>query len=140
MWQRVAVHYPVWYEPCVLANTQKDSVTVTDALRRSGTHIRDAMLAVEIAQGYLPRELAHDARMGAARWHAEFALQTAEQGLELGDVRMAAANLRASLETCQDDWIMKRATQILYRMEQVKPGFNPGSHGSSFSEQQVVQS
>ena len=54
MWQRLAVHYPVWYEPKPLAFFRQSSGSESVRVIASGQQIADSRAVIEIARTYLP--------------------------------------------------------------------------------------
>ena len=54
MWTRIAAHYPVWYEPQVLACSRMHSLSESAGFIRSAENIRDERRAIEIICAYLP--------------------------------------------------------------------------------------
>jgi len=58
MWIRIAAHFPVWYEPNVLAAFRGHSESATAALMRSGEALVDLRRCIEISHRWLPPERA----------------------------------------------------------------------------------
>lgn len=58
MWIRIAAHYSVWYEPHPLALYRVHSTNLTGRCARSGQNLRDMKRIIEIAQFYIPTEIA----------------------------------------------------------------------------------
>jgi len=104
MWQRIGVHYPVWYEPRPLAFFRKSSGSEGARVAASGDQISDTRAVIEIARTYLPREKADALSRRASEHYALFALDLARKQLESGNLRSAMANLREALRcSCSAD-------------------------------------
>jgi glycosyltransferase involved in cell wall biosynthesis len=76
MWCRIAKHYPVWYEPSVLACYRIHSSAVTSRLRLEADDISDIRKCIKLVSGYLPgKKLAAQIRRRAWDYYAIQALQ-----------------------------------------------------------------
>jgi glycosyltransferase involved in cell wall biosynthesis len=76
MWCRIAKHYPVWYEPSVLACYRIHSSAVTSRLRLEADDISDIRKCIKLISGYLPgKKLAAQVRRRAWDYYAIQALQ-----------------------------------------------------------------
>jgi hypothetical protein len=60
MWKRIAVSYPFWYEPTVLAAFRVHSRSYTQVLIRSGETIADVGRCIAISHPLLPPDRAED--------------------------------------------------------------------------------
>ncbi|WP_158633555.1 glycosyltransferase [Tautonia sociabilis] len=60
MWVRIAVHFPVWYEPAILAHFRLHGASESDRLQDAHRTGLDVLKAREIVQRYVPPELAPD--------------------------------------------------------------------------------
>ena len=58
MWDRIAAHYPMWYEPATLAAYRVHSESATMALWRSGETLPDELRCIEISRSWLPPDRA----------------------------------------------------------------------------------
>lgn len=94
MWQRIAVHYPVWFEPQPLAFFRRSSVSESARIAASGQQIADTRAALEIARTYLPREKVDALSRRASEYYARFALDRARQQMASGNLPAVMANLR----------------------------------------------
>jgi glycosyltransferase involved in cell wall biosynthesis len=56
MWRRMAVFFPVWYEPEPLASYRYHPSMQTDYYMRSGIDVKDIYRSIEFAASYLPEE------------------------------------------------------------------------------------
>src|SRR5206468_4381891 len=54
MWARIAMHYPVWYEPEPLALYRIHDRSNTSRYARNGEDLRDVKRLFEIVEGYVP--------------------------------------------------------------------------------------
>jgi hypothetical protein len=102
MWVRIAVHYPVWFEPEPLAAYRvKRPGALTDDAGRTGRLARDMRRATEIIEGYLPDHLpqaeARTLTRRARTTYAGWGLEAVEQMLEAGRWGAAAAQAVESL-------------------------------------------
>lgn len=93
MWQRIAVHYPVWYEAQPLALYRRHSDSDTSRLVQTGANIADIRRAIDVAHGYVPAAVADDVRRRALAFYGEAALWTAKR-LRDADAMTAVAQMR----------------------------------------------
>jgi len=78
MWKRIALHYPVWFEPKPLACYRYlHTEAHTHRLVRSGENIRDSRKSIRISQTYLPKSIARKLSKKANENHAVYAFITA---------------------------------------------------------------
>ncbi len=98
MCKRVAAHYPVWYEPQLLACYRTHSSSHTSSLIRSGANIANSRLAIEMSQLYLPNTMADELTIKAREHHALYAFETACWHLGNFDIVTAIAQLREALK------------------------------------------
>lgn len=98
MWQRIATHYPFWYEPQPLACYRLHDSTESSRLKKTGENIADVRKAIEITQSYLPQAIAKEIETRAKEYWALFALRTARHMLALGDTTAVAAQIQESLK------------------------------------------
>jgi hypothetical protein len=75
MWVRIAAHYPVWFEPEVLACYRVHTSSLTRLHEQSAMDIGDSLKAIEIFESYLPSEIA---KMGCSKARAAHALMAAD--------------------------------------------------------------
>lgn len=102
MWVRIAAHYPVWYEPEILAAyrvTRAGSLTASAV--RSYRLVKDMRQAVEIIESYLPDHLppSHVRRLlGQSRnMYASWALKGARELLTIQDWPSVQAQTQEAL-------------------------------------------
>ena len=77
MWKRIAVNYPFWYEPTVLAAFRVHSRSYTQVLIRSGGTIADVGRCIAISHPLLPPDRAEDISRQAREVLADKALEDA---------------------------------------------------------------
>ena len=94
MWQRIAVHYPVWFEPEPLAFFRLGNESESARLKASGEQIADSRAVIEIARGYLPIAVAGGLARRAGDYFAMWAIELAQKQVEVGNLEGALANLR----------------------------------------------
>lgn len=98
MWQRIAAHYPVWYEPQALACYRRHSATDSSRLMRSGSDLVDIRKAIKLSRIYLSSENANRLSAEAREYYALRAINIlASRMLEQGDIAAATAQLREAL-------------------------------------------
>ena len=104
MWQRIAVYYPVWYEPQPLAFFRKSGESEGARVAASGEQIADTRAVIEIARTYLPSEKAEMLSRRASELYAWFALDLARKQIDAGNLRAAMANLGEAIQcSCSAD-------------------------------------
>jgi len=140
MWKRIAVHYPIWYEPQILACFRLHSASESSRLNTTGTNIADTRKAIEISQLYLPNKIAADLSAKAREYYAFDALSRARQMLGNQDLGGAIALIREGLKCSSSPQIMASLASLL-----TKPEANPllnlfGSFLLSTEKQHVVTS
>jgi hypothetical protein len=77
MWKRVALHTPVLFVPEVLALYRQHEASWTTKLNERGETSRDARLAIEMAETYLPPEIRRRASAHARRHYGGVAMHAA---------------------------------------------------------------
>jgi FkbM family methyltransferase len=106
MWKRIAVHYPMWYEPQMFACTRMNSSSWTSRLFQLGENIAEARKAIEISQSYLPKESAEELSNQAREHYAIEALKMAHSMLSRGEVNYAIAQIREGLKCSTSAQVM----------------------------------
>jgi hypothetical protein len=91
MWKRIASHYPVWYEPRILACFRMHDRSFSSALARSGSQLADVRRAIHISRSYLPPAKARELDAKARAYWALEATNRARLMRSEGHVRSAAA-------------------------------------------------
>jgi glycosyltransferase involved in cell wall biosynthesis len=70
MWKRIAIHYPIWYEPQPLACYRVHPSSLSSSLMKSGAYIADIRRAIEISRSYLPSAVADELSRKAREYFA----------------------------------------------------------------------
>jgi len=91
MWRRIAMHYPVWYEPEALAYYRVQSGSDTSRLYRTGANIADIRRSIEIAESYLPTTIVGKSSNIAKLNYALSAINLARRMLSRNDTEAAIA-------------------------------------------------
>lgn len=104
MWKRIAVYYPVWYEPQALVNFRENF--------GAGRHVADNLKAIEISQVYLQGAIGDKLTNRARENNALYAFYSAQKQLQQGDYQTALANLQAGLK-CSQSAQVKQALILL---------------------------
>ncbi len=98
MWKRIAAHYPILFEPEVLAGYRQHSKSDTSRLLRTGANVAEMRRAIEISHAYLPESRADYLTTQALIHHAIDGINTAGRFLESGDLEAAIAQLKEGLQ------------------------------------------
>lgn len=117
MWQRLATHFAVWYEPRTLATYRQHNATASSSLLRNGGQVADALMAIEVAQRYLPADRRADFARAARANYARRALQLAQQFANEGDVEAVLANLRAAVKCSQAEDVTSELLHVLTTLQ-----------------------
>jgi len=113
MWKRVAVHYPVWYEPRRLALYRIHPQSDTSRLMQTGANIAAARHAIEIAAGYLPRETSSQLTASARRYHGLYAMELAHEMAVAGRWRSCWGQIFEGLRCCRERAVWTAAISVL---------------------------
>lgn len=117
MWKRIAVSYPIWYEPKTQVCFNKDATTETSQLLKSGGQIADTRRTIEISRQYLPSDVADELSYKALQYYAEYALHLAQQQLNRSEHKEAIANILEGLK-CSPTPAVEAALISLYRQQE----------------------
>lgn len=101
MWKRIAVNYPVWYEPQPLACYRLHSTSDTSRIIKTGENIADIRKCIEISESYLPKTVVTYLSSKARENYAICAFNIAGSMLKLGNTEAAIANIREAIKTSQ---------------------------------------
>lgn len=101
MWKRIAVSYPVWYEPKPLACYRLHTGSDTSEMIRSGVNVANARRAIEITNSYLPRDRAEQLTRIARLNYGHLALKIAQKTLIEEGIDAAVATILEGLN-CSD--------------------------------------
>ena len=103
MWKRIAAHYPIWYEPQILACFRLHDTSTSSGLILRGENIADSARAIEISFTYLPDSIADKASRKARRFYAFQAFSKSRQLLSQNAVKGAIAQLIEGVK-CSDSF------------------------------------
>ena len=117
MWTRIAVHYPVWFEPAALACFREGAGAESYGLLGSGGQVADSLRCIEIARTYLPPASAEGLARRARERLAAYALDVAGRQLKAGNHRAAIANMRAGLKCSRSERIQRTLASLLLEHE-----------------------
>ncbi|MBE9187290.1 glycosyltransferase [Microcoleus sp. LEGE 07076] len=121
MWKRVAVHYPIWYEPEPLAWYRQHTSSDNTRLLKSGGLIADVRRSIDISQSYLPRAIADKLSNQAREHYAFYALDTAKKLLTDGEYEAAIAQIREGLKCSQSAQLKEALVSLLLLGESHQP-------------------
>jgi glycosyltransferase involved in cell wall biosynthesis len=116
MWQRISVHFHVWFEPRALAWFRESDATETARLTASGAQIADTLAAIEVAQGYLPAEVRERLRWRAREMYALLAIDAAQARWLAGDAAGTLANLREAAQCSESGEVTNKMRALLDKM------------------------
>ena len=120
MWQRIAVNYPVWYDPAPLAFFRHSSGSESARLNGSGRMVADALAAIEVARNYLPAAKADRLARRAAEYYAHWAIGMARQELEKANLTAMLANLREGIRCSRSDEVARKLFSRLSQEEETE--------------------
>ncbi len=98
MWKRIVAHYPIWYEPKILACFRRHSDSTSSGLIRRGENIADTYKAIDISKNYLPPPLASILTQQARRNYAKAALGMAHGLLAHGELDAAISQFKQGVK------------------------------------------
>ncbi len=94
MWKRIAVAYPLWYEPAVLACYRRHPANTTMSLLRSGANIAEIRRSIELSASILQPAIAAEVNRRARQTYTKYAVTNAWRSLLGRDLRATVAQLR----------------------------------------------
>jgi GT2 family glycosyltransferase len=97
MWTRISAHYPVWYEPKILASTRLHSSSDSSVAIRSGENVINEREAIDIMYRYLPPSKADKLYKHVSENCSLWAIMCASRVLAKGDATAALAQIRVAL-------------------------------------------
>jgi hypothetical protein len=117
LWQRLAVRFPVWFEPAVLASFREHPAAASNRLRRSGRQLDDALELLE-GSGAGPEapgfRAGRPSRLAVARGRlAAQALMLAEGFLAAGEPEAALANLRQAVRCSRSETTLQALADLI---------------------------
>jgi GT2 family glycosyltransferase len=77
MWKRLAVRYPIWYDPQPLACYRMHSASETSRQRLTGTHLVEVFRSIKHSAAYLPQRVAARITQRARAHYTVFAVESA---------------------------------------------------------------
>ena len=77
MWKRLALRYPIWYDPQPLACYRMHSASETSRQSLAGTHLVEVFRSIEHSAALLPQPVAARIRRRARAHYASFAIESA---------------------------------------------------------------
>lgn len=113
MWIRVAAHYPIWYEPEILAAWRLHSRSMSTALIRSGATTDDTRRCIEISHSVLPPDRADTISRRAKERLSLAALDFAMGALAKGEFTSALKHVRGGLKCGVSLRLMKALLLLL---------------------------
>jgi glycosyltransferase involved in cell wall biosynthesis len=117
MWKRIAVNYPVWFEPKILAYFREHAGSESSEIIRSGQQIIDSLRAIEISSEYLPEKVTINLTKKARNAYALYALKLAKSQICKGDYFAAYTNISAGLICSQSALIKEALVQMLQNVK-----------------------
>ncbi len=100
MWTRVAAHYPIWYEPGILAAWRLHSRSHTTALTRSAGNVVDERRCIALVRPLLPPDRADTISKKARELVSLRALSIAGAALGKAELRTASRQAWEALKCC----------------------------------------
>ncbi|WP_312163653.1 glycosyltransferase [Phenylobacterium sp.] len=116
MWVRIAAHYPVWYEPSVLAGYRMHQESNTGRHYRMAEELGYTRRAIEIFADYLPPQKARAIVRRARLTYADTALNNARQLARSGDLRGMQAHLMEAIKMSSSPTVLRRAAKIAFTL------------------------
>ena len=113
MWKRLAVGYPFWFEPEILAVASKDGHAETNHLQQSGQQIAHSRISIERSNRLFPQFYTDELSQQARARLAQTALGLARQNIRNGDFAAAFANISEGLRCDHSDSISRSFLALL---------------------------
>ena len=117
MWQRIAVHHRVWFDPRPLVVICRDGTAETDRLAWDGNQVLDMVAASERARTHLPPDRADQLHRRARERFALHGLDLAAAQIRAGRHESAQRNIAAALEASDSP----RVVAALRRLDENQP-------------------
>jgi len=116
MWKRIAVQYPIWYDPKPLASYRKHRSATTTTLQRSGENVVEIRRSIEASAAYLPWSIVDEVSERARAHHTRNAIGLAWKKLSVDrDVVTAWAQLRGAHRLHSSKMFVKSAFTLARR-------------------------
>lgn len=113
MWKRVAVAYPVWYEPRPLSYCGREGDSLTDGLMMNGEQIADSLLSIELTKSYWPENSRTRIADTAREHYGDYAMGLAKQQLAAGEYEAAFKNISSGLKASRSKAVQSKLIRIL---------------------------
>ena len=124
MWKRIAVHYPFWYEPQILAAYRQHPESLSVSYNFAQV-IRHHLKNIEISRTYLPPEVADRLSEEARECQANFVLTKVANYLSMADFSQAIDHIALALECSQSASVKQFANLFLILANGWQEYFNP---------------
>lgn len=98
IWKRIAVEYPVWYEPQVLAGYRVHGSSETSRLVKTAADINDVKLGIKLSRLYLPDHVYRQSAPIASDLFARLAIDTAREKIKSREYRTAIKQIFGALK------------------------------------------
>jgi len=115
MWRRIACHYPVWYEPAVLASWRIHNQSESRRLLLTCCDLADIRRSIDIVDALLPRDKAAQLTSAALRHYAMHGGRLAGQSFAECRFRLAMDQLRQSLAFEPSPLVLLNAVYAMIR-------------------------
>ena len=117
MWQRIAAHHRVWFDPRPLVVICRDGTAETDRLAWDGGQVLDLVAASERARTHLPPDRADRLHRRARERFALHGLDLAAAQIRAGRHESAQRNIAAALEASDSPRVVA-ALRLLFDEDQ----------------------
>ena len=115
MWIRITAHYPVWYEPAILAAFRSHSASWTASNVKSGVTIVDEQRCIAIARPFLPPDRAEAISRKARELASLRALEFADHALGNAEFTTAFKQVWEGLKCSCSPRVIKALSLLLVR-------------------------
>jgi glycosyltransferase involved in cell wall biosynthesis len=116
MWIRIAAHYPVWYEPEILAAWREHSRQSSVAFAKLGQDIADMRRCVEISRSWFPSDRADDMSRRAREYLSFWAFDNAESAFAEAELTVAFRQVYEGLKCSTSLRVMKGLRGVFFSM------------------------
>lgn len=123
MWKRAIAYFPTWFEPQPLACYREHSSSDTSRLLKSGGNVIDVHRAIDIAESYLPSNIAVELSNKSREYYAVCALNTAYQMFSRGDIDSALNQIKAGLNCSSSSEVMNTLATLFCKSEVLQKVF-----------------
>ncbi|MCT2401501.1 glycosyltransferase family 2 protein [Novosphingobium mangrovi (ex Huang et al. 2023)] len=115
MWTRIAAHYPIWYEPRLLAAYRTHGNSNTGRNFRMAEELYYNRIAIDLIRPLLPADRAPGVVKSAEKAYAASALENARRFASQRDLSAMRAHLAAALRLSRTPKTLLSAGKILMR-------------------------